>query len=463
MQKHSILMQRQGADNCMYCITETYMSHRTQSDTATKLIQLSKVSKDSPSYKFGSLASLLNEEYLGTCYAKLPRKKALGIDGVSVEEYGESLEANLKGLVERMKSMSYRPQAVRTKEIPKDRGGTRTLGIPSTEDKIVQKGISSILTAIFDPSFIESSYGFRENRSCHDALKKVHQEITFKPVNYVIDADIKSFFDTVDHEWLVKFLEHRIKDKNFIRLIIRFLKAGIMDEGIVRASDMGTPQGGIISPILANIYLHYVLDLWFEKRLKKELQGYASIVRYADDFIILVERESDCQVILESLKVRLGKFNLTLSESKTSVVKFGRNTDTNDEHKHPGTFDFLGFTHYCGKSKAGKFKVCRRTSKSRLRLGIRKVNIFLKGHKNFYTLQELWESMSRILRGHYHYYGVSENLQGLLRYTSRVRRLLYKWLNRRSQRKSYTWESFQQYLLKYPLPEPKIYVSFYKH
>jgi RNA-directed DNA polymerase len=456
-------MQREGADNCMYCITETYMAHRTQSDTATKLIQLSKVSKDSPKYKFGSLASLLNEEYLRTCYAELPKKKALGIDGVSVEEYGESLEANLNGLVERMKSMSYRPQAVRKKEIPKERGGTRILGIPSAEDKIVQKGISSILTAIFDPSFIETSYGFREKMGCHDALKMVHQEITFKRVNYIIDADIKSFFDNVDHDWLVQFLEHRIKDKKFIRLIIRFLKAGIMDEGILRASAMGTPQGGIISPILANIYLHYVLDLWFEKGLKKELQGYASIVRYADDFIILVERESDCTLILEQLRLRLAKFKLELSESKTSVVKFGRNTDINDERKHPDTFDFLGFTHYCGKTRDGKFKVCRRTSKSRFRLGIRKVSVFLKEHKNTYTLQELWASISQMVRGHYRYYGVSDNSKSLWNYQDRVKGLLYKWLNRRSQMKSYTWESFKQYVSKYPLPEPKIYVSFYKH
>jgi group II intron reverse transcriptase/maturase len=260
---------------------------------------------------------------------------------------------------------------------------------------------------------------------------------------------------------MVKFLEHRIKDKRFIRLIIRFLKAGILEDGSIRASAMGTPQGGIISPILANIYLHYALDVWFENGMKKELEGYASIVRYADDFVILVERETDCMRILESLRLRLAKFNLELSETKTSVVKFGRRTDKNDENKHPGTFDFLGFTHYCGRTREGKFKVCRRTSASRFRRGIGKVKVFLKEHKNRYTLQELWSKISEMVIGHYRYYGVSENSRGISRYHDVVKQTLYKWLNRRSQRRSYTWESFQQYIFKYPLPKPKIYVSFY--
>jgi group II intron reverse transcriptase/maturase len=437
------------------------MGLRTQSNTATKLLQISNVSKDNPSYKFVSLASYLTEDYLRESYWELNKNKAPGIDRVSVEQYGEKLEENLRNLVERMKTMSYRPQNVLRVYIPKAQGGLRPLGIPTVEDKIVQKGISEILKAIFEPNFIEESYGFREGMGCHDALKKLSKEITTKPVNYIIDADIKRFFDNVNHEWMTKFLEHRINDQRLIRLIVRILKSGIVETGKYLKTETGTPQGGVISPILANIYLHYALDLWFKEVLRKTLKGYAEIVRYADDFVILVQYKEDCDRIMASLRERLAKFSLELSESKTSTIRFGRTANKNDKENKPGTFDFLGFTHFCAKTMAGKFKVGRKTSKSRFNRRVKEISEFLRINRNKYKLPELWVNIKQKLLGHYRYYGVSENGRCLYKYKLKVERLLFKWLNRRSQKQSFNWKSFNLYLRKYPLPKPKIYVSFY--
>lgn len=438
------------------------MDRRIQQCTATKLLQISKVSKDKPGYKFVSMASLLNEEYLAKCFRELKKNKAPGVDGITVEQYGENLEDNLGKLVARMKTMSYRPQNVRRAYIPKEPGVKRPLGIPATEDKIVQKGISGILEAIYDPCFIAESYGFRGGTGCHHALKRLSDEIYQKPVNYVLDADIKGFFDNVNHEWMVKFLEHRIKDKNLIRLIVRILKSGVMEEGKYMKTDQGTPQGGVISPVLANIYLHYVLDIWFMKRLSKQLKGYAGLVRYADDFVITVQYKEDCDQILESLKERLAKFSLELSESKTSIIRFGKTADKSDQNNKPGSFDFLGFTHFCAKSRRGYFKIGRKTSKKRLNLRIKEMNQFLKENRNRYTLKELWVKVRQKLLGHYQYYGISENSISISTYQLKVERLLFKWLNRRSQKKSFNWCSFNLYLKRYPLPKSRIYVSFYK-
>jgi group II intron reverse transcriptase/maturase len=276
-----------------------------------------------------------------------------------------------------------------------------------------------------------------------------------------LDADIKGFFDNVNHDWMRKFLEHRINDKNLMRLIVRFLKAGVIEEGKYMKTEQGTPQGGVISPILANIYLHYVLDLWFKKRLRKQLSGYAEIIRYADDFVILIQNKEDCGKILESLRQRLADFSLELSEAKTSILRFGRTANEKDVDNKPGTFDFLGFTHYCAKTRKGKFKVARKTSKKKFNQKVKAMNEFLRINRNKYGLKELWSIMKLKLVGHYRYYGVSENSRGISNFGYRVERLLFKWLNRRSQRKSITWDSFNLYLKRFPLPKPKIYVSFY--
>jgi len=438
------------------------MERRIQSRTATKLLQISKVSQDKPSYRFTSLASLLDEEYLKDSYVTLKKTKASGVDEVSVTEYGEHLEENLRALIGRMKSQSYRPQSVKRAYIPKAGGGMRGLGIPAVEDRIVQKAIAGILEAIFEPNFIEESYGFRRGRDCHDALKRLDEEIMNKPVNYIIEADIKGFFDNVDHKWLTKFIEHRINDLNLVRIIVRFLKAGIIEEGKSMKTEQGTPQGGNISPILANIYLHYVLDIWFKHYLKKKLTGYSEIVRYADDFIIVAANQHDCDVVLTELTERLTKFGLELSKEKTKVIRFSKLFYHKDKADNKSeTFDFLGFTHYSGKSRKGNIMLKRKTCKKRFSRRVQEMKEYLKANRNRLKLPELWQVLRSKLTGHYRYYGVSSNSRSIENYYDKVVRLIHQWLNRRSQRSSFNWLDFNKYLKSHGLPKAKIYVNFY--
>jgi RNA-directed DNA polymerase len=278
-----------------------------------------------------------------------------------------------------------------------------------------------------------------------------------------VDADIKGFFDNVSHEWLVKFLEHKIADRNLIRLVVRFLKAGIMEAGKYEASRKGTPQGGILSPVLANIYLHHVLDLWFTHRLKKQSRGYCELVRYADDFIILTRYEDDARGILERLEERLRKFGLELSPEKTRLIEFGRFSEERARRKgkKPDTFDFLGFTHYVSKGREGQFKVGRKTSAKKYRGNMKRLNTWLKHNRNALPLAELWKRLNQKLRGYYRYYGVSDNYSSLSRYHYQAEQLIFKWLNRRSQKTSFTWVGFNKYLEKYPLVRPRIYYNLY--
>jgi len=435
------------------------MTHRGQQMTETKLLYISKISKENQKYRFTSLASLLTCDFLGNCFTELNKYRACGTDGVSVTEYGNKLEENISLLHGRLKTMSYRPQAVRRVNIPKDNGKTRPLGIPSVEDKIVQKGISKILEAIFEPCFLDVSYGFRPGRSCHGALKRLDYMIVARPVKHVIDADIKGFFDNVDHKWLVEFLKHRIADKNLIRLIVRFLKSGIIKEGKYYDTEKGTPQGGILSPILSNIYLHYVLDLWLKKIATSKAKGFIGEVRYADDFIICTQYREDAINLLESLKVRLNKFGLELSEEKTRLILFGRYAQ--EKCKKVKTFDFLGFTHYCDKSFKGKFKLGRMTSRKRYRNKLKEMNLWLKTMRNYLSLNEIWKTLKQKLIGHFRYYGISGNGYRIYMYHYHTLKLVYKWLNRRSQRKSFNWKSFAKYKKRYPLPAPKIYCNLY--
>jgi RNA-directed DNA polymerase len=436
------------------------MTPRGQESTATKLLKITEVATRDTTYKFTSLASMLNEEFLERSFHELNKHSASGIDGVSLGEYGSALKENIHNLYERMLKFSYRPQPVRRVGIPKSNGKTRMLGIPTVEDKIVQRAISQILEAIFEPSFLDMSYGFRPNRSCHEALDKLDKIIATQPTNYIIDADIKGFFDNVKHEWIIKFLEHRIADRNFIRLIVRFLKSGIMEEGKYYATEIGTPQGGVISPILSNIYLHYVLDLWVEKSVKKKCSGYVEAIRYADDFVICAKNKEEAENIVRMLRERLNKFGLELSEEKTRVIRFGR--FANDKQKRPPTFDFLGITHYCDTSRNGKFKVGRQTSRKKLISKVKEMNVWLKKVRNLFPIENIWTTLKQKLRGHYQYYGISGNFRKISSYYYSVIKLAFKWLNRRSQKKSYAWQGFIKYLTKYPLPLPKIYHGYAK-
>jgi group II intron reverse transcriptase/maturase len=410
-----------------------------------------------------NLAYLLNEENLKSCFWQLEKNKATGIDGVNFEEYKGNLDNNLKSLVTRMKTQTYKPQPVRRVYIPKANGKLRPLGIPSLEDKIVQKGMGRILESIYEEEFLDFSYGFRPKRSCHDALKKLSETIFSKRISYIIDADIKGFFDNVDHDWMIKFLEHRIDDKNFTRLIRRFLRNGYMEDGVVKDVETGTPQGGIVSPILANIYLHYVLDLWIEKVVKPKCLGDVEIVRYADDFVICCQYANEANKILAALKDRMKKFNLELAEDKTRLVKFGRfsRRDAKKKSTRPQTFNFLGFTHYVSTGRQGKFKVGRKTEKKKFKLAVQNITQWLKEVKNFFNIVEIWNLLKSKMVGHYRYYGVSENFRGIRRFYWFVLGSVYKWINRRSQKMSFTWDQFHKYLQRHPLPIPKIHHNFY--
>lgn len=433
--------------------------------TKFKLNLISKRAKEDRSCKFNNLMHLVNYWSLREGFYMLKKGKAPGVDRVTLEEYEKNLGANIENLLGRMKTMSYRPQAVRRTYVPKDNGNQRPLGIPVVEDKMVQAVFTRILEAIYEQDFMDFSYGFRRGRSCHQALARVSHAITFKPVKYVIDADIKGFFDNVNHEWMKRCIEERISDKKFVRYIVRFLKSGIVEEGKYFETEKGTPQGGIVSPILANVYLHYVLDCWFEKKLKRYCNGYVELVRYADDFLVCVQRERDTEMILKAIKLRFEKFGLELSEGKTQVVKFGRywKRSNNDAERKTGTFNFLGFTHYCGYSRSGRFKVCRKTEKKRFTRGIKKVNNWMRIQRNRKQLKELWQMMCWVLDGHYRYYGVNDNYKRIYQFYFALKRIMYKWINRRSQKKSFSWDSFQKYLDRFPLPKPKIYNNLYKY
>jgi len=431
--------------------------------TLTKLALISELARKEPKLQFTSLAHLLNKEFLNECYYSLGRDRASGIDGVSWKEYGEQLDENLQNLVARMKAKRYKPLPVKRVYIPKNEHEERPLGLPALEDKIVQKGISQILEAIYEADFLDCSYGFRPGRDCHQALDAVDKIIMRKHVNYVIEADIKGYFDNVSHDWLMKFLQVRIKDSSFLLLIRRFLKAGYCEEGRIIATEQGTPQGGNLSPMLSNIFLHYVLDLWFEKKVIPRVKGACNMVRYADDFIYMVQHAGQAQRIIKVLRKRFAKFDLELHPEKTRVISFGRfeREDASKQNRRPNTFDFLGFNHYCGKNRKGKFILFRKTSNQKFRKKCKEMNNWLRTIRNYQKTSEWWPVLQAKLRGHYQYYGVSGNMLYLKKFYTLTERMVLKWLNRRRQRKSFNWESFRKYREYYPLPKPKIVHDFY--
>lgn len=426
---------------------------------STKLTFIANRAREDSKLKFTSLAHHLNEGFLWESYFELKRNKAPGIDRVTFEEYGERLVDNIRDLVERLKTRRYKPQPVRRVYIPKSKGRQRPLGIPTIEDKIVQMGIKKLLEAIYEQDFMDISYGFRPERSPHQALNALDKAIMTKPINYIVDVDIEKFFDTIDHKWMMEFLRHRINDPSLLRLIARFLKSGVMEEGKLIHTEKGAPQGGNLSPILANVYLHYVLDLWFERKIKKHMRGYVQMLRFADDFIICFQAEAEAIAFYNQLHERLEKFGLKLSAEKSRIIKFGRYGW--QRGKQVDTFDFLGFTHYCDKTRSGKFKVGRKTASKKYRQKMQSMNVWLKSVRNQQPLQEWWRMLGQKLLGHYHYYGISGNMRSLKAYRTQTIRLAYKWVNRRSQKRSYNWKQFDNWLKYNPLPEPKIYHRIY--
>lgn len=442
---------------------ETPCTHRSADWVETRLSAISEMARKDPKCRFSNLAYLLCEEYLAQCFRELDVKAAPGVDMVTWGKYQRELPENLADLVRRMKAMQYRPQPVRRVYIPKDTRSLRPLGIPAVEDKVVQMGMARILEAVFEGDFLDVSFGFRPGRGCHQALGTLDRTISNRPVNFVLDADIKGFFDSVDHKKLMNCLKGRIADANFLRLVTRFLKAGVMEDGVCRDVDKGTPQGGVISPVLSNIFLHYALDTWFEGNLKKRLRGYAGLVRYADDFVILLQYKDDADLVMRELEVRLAQCGLELSKEKTRLLDFGKYArgKAAASGKKPGTFDFLGFTHYCDRTRQGKFKVGRKTSRKKFHAKARALNDWLRHVRSALPLKHWWPILVAKLEGHFRYYGVSGNYDSLRRFLFIALRLVFKWLNRRSQKRSFNWESFNLYLQRHPLPKPRIHHDLY--
>lgn len=405
--------------------------------------------------KYGRVQSLMryvNKETLTRSYSRQPKGRAVGVDGVTKEAYGENLNENLDDLLKRMKQFSYRPYPVRRAYIPKGNGKMRGLGIPSFEDKVVQGVFKEILEGIYEPKFLDFSYGFRPNRSCHDAIQRVNKHIMADKVNYVVDADIKGFFDNIDHDWMVKFLEHDIADKHFIRYIKRFLIGGVMEDGKKLNTEVGTVQGGLISPVLANVYLHYVLDTWFVYVSKHEFSGEMYMVRYADDFVCLFQYEQEAQKFYRMLVERMKKFGLELAEDKSRIMPFGRYKGTKEN------FDFLGFTHYNGKSHWGKYCVMHRTSKKKLKQKRQSAKQWLREHMHE-SIPDTIEKLNKKLIGHYRYYGIYGNWISLEKFYNYVKTELWRTKRRRDQSRWLTWEKFKGILRIYPIAGPKVYLT----
>lgn len=430
----------------------------------TKLQRIAEKARKEPDCQFTSLFHLMDVEFLRGCFEWLRKDAAPGIDKITKEEYGKNLEGNLCKLVERLHSMSYIPQPVRRVYIPKP-GSTnqRPLGIPALEDKLVQAGLVRILGAIYEGDFIDDSYGFRPGRGCHDALRKLSMEVESGSIHVIVEADIKGFFDNVQHEWMMEFLSHRIADKRVLRYVKRFLIAGVMEDEVLKATEDGTPQGGIISPLLANIYLHYSLDLWFTRRFIKTCEGRACLIRYADDFVVCFQRVGDAKRFREELDGRLGKFGLEVAADKTKILEFGplAKLKANARGEKVQTFEFLGLTHYCSRTRNGsRFRMKRKTSRKKFKAKLLAFKDWLKKSRVLPT-PELMKRAAAKLRGHFAYYGVTDNSRGIGRFDHEIRKLLFKWLNRRGKRGCMSWKKFGMLLSKYPFPKLRIKVNLF--
>jgi len=387
--------------------------------------------------KLETLMNRVNEVSLKEEHRKQVQRKATGIDGVTKAEYGEKLDENVTELINRMKKFGYKPQPVRRVYIPKANGKMRPLGIPAYEDRLVQSVMAGILSDIYEERFLDCSCGFRPERSAHQVVREINRTIMTRKVNYVLEADIEGFFDNVDHDWLMKFLEKDIADKNFLRYVKRFLIAGVMEGTERKESDKGTPQGGQISPVLANVYLHYVLDLWYDKIVRERCKGEVYYIRYADDFLLMFQYENEAQQVLGALKTRLGKFGLRVAEDKTRILPIGRFRGTKED------FDFLGFTFFNTKTREGKYRLGVRTSKKKLKAKKQEAKSWL--HDNMHA--PISETMKRIqlsLQGHCNYYGVSGNFQKIQNYWKYVQYTCYRTLNRRHQKRSMRWDDFRR-------------------
>jgi RNA-directed DNA polymerase len=437
---------RRGPDAMLECVV------------TPDLQRFTKFCGENTKLKFNSVVGLLfRPEGLEDSYHQLPLNKAPGIDQVRKEHYADDLGENIQDLSGRLRRGSYKPQPVRRVFIPKASGsGRRALGIPAFEDRLVQDRASQILQAIWEPTFLDCSYGFRPERSAHDALRQINDIVMKRRTKYVVEVDIKGFFDHLSHEWLLKFLEHRVEDQRFLLVLRRFLQAGVMQDGVLVQSDEGTPQGGLVSPVLSNIYLHYVLDLWFTHIFSKQCEGQAHLVRYCDDFVAFFDTEADAKNFLASLSARLARFDLQVEPSKTSMLRFCVADGVPKScPRSSRSFNFLGFTHYIKYTRRGFPVLGVKTHRKRMLQKIKEVTARIKRMRMIGGRAMVSYAILH-LRGHLYYYGVSGNSKDLANYARWIRQALFKWLNRRSQRKSYNWSQLNSWLKRVNFPVPQI-------
>jgi RNA-directed DNA polymerase len=427
-------------------------------DISTRLQRIAELAQEAPERAFLSLAHHIDIELLREAYRRTRKNGAPGIDGQTAEQYAANLEENLQSLLDRFKSGRYQAPPVRRVYIPKGDGSkTRPIGIPTFEDKVLQRAVAMVLTAVYEQDFLDCSYGFRPERSAHQALDVLWHELMKMGGGWVYEVDIQSFFEELDYGHLRTFLDRRVRDGVLRRTIDKWLKAGVMEEGRRSYPESGTPQGGVISPLLANVYLHEVLDTWFEKEVRPRLRGRACLVRYADDVVLAFETEQDAARVVKALAKRLARFGLRLHPDKTRLIRSPRPQPGSQRpgQERSGTFDLLGFTHYWGQARNGRWVLKRKTSKSRMRRSLQQVNEWCRRHRHH---PRPWQhkQLSLKLLGYYNYYGLTSNYEALRQFRQRLLRVWRKWLHRRSHRKRLTWERFWEYIKRHPLPRPFI-------
>ncbi len=426
-------------------------------------LQLQKVverARQEPEGRFHSLAHLIDVPALETAYRRIRKDAAVGVDGVTKEDYGQDLAANLQDLHQRLKTMRYRHQPIRRVHIPKDGGRTRPIGISALEDKIVQGAVRDVLEAIYEQDFRDCSYGFRPQRSAHDAIRALDRAVHQGGVSWILEADIMSFFDSLDRTRLKELLQIRVADGSLLRLIGKLLRVGVLDGADYSEPDLGTAQGSALSPLLGNVYLHYVLDAWFEQDVRPQLRGRATLIRYADDFVIGFERREDAERVMALLHERMKSFGLTLHPDKTRLLPFRRPPASQQGGKGPATFDFLGFTLYWGRARSGRWCMWCKTRSSRLQRAIKVAADWCRRHRH-QPVRVQHAALSRRIQGHFNYFGVSGNYRNLVPLVEETKRNWLKWLRRRSNRSRLTWERYAALLERYPLPTPRIRVRIW--
>lgn len=424
--------------------------------TEMKLKRIAALSAANPDMVFTHVIHHINEESLRACFYELDGKKAIGIDGIDKACYGENLDENLRDLMDRMRRMAYIPGAVRQVLIPKEgkAGATRPLGISNLEDKLIQRMTHKVLESIYEPLFHENSYGFRPGRGCHDAVEVLHAHLSTHDVETVIDVDLSNYFGSIPQKTVLEIINKKISDPRLLRYLIRMFKSGLLVNGELVISDEGVVQGSACSPIIANIFAHEVIDEWIETTVKVHCAGKVKMIRYADDIVICCQYNRDAERIKKAMVQRLAKYGLKMNEDKTKLVRFSR------RHQRHGvkqeTFDFLGFTFYLGKSRKGFYLVKVKTIGKRFNLKLKKTNDWARSIRNKLPLEQIMKIAAAKTRGHVQYYGVSHNAHAVGRFVFKMKEILFKWLNRRSQRKSFNWEQFIRYMDKINFPKAKI-------